>query len=831
MVPKGTIRSAAHRQILAWLRQGPATVSDIAEQFAMRMPHASLACRQLRDSGLVVRDESGGLRNAPMYLSQAGRDRLRENGVAKLKQHAHRFDRKSAACVLQADASDVLIGYVEPPESPLVFVPQSTDFSDQSSSGNEGGVWVLLEEEDVEWYRLEDFTSTSPPSFAQGTTLQDFGQRPAKVALARGRVFEYGSSDRLVDGQAFHLTSPSGPISLTRLDQGEVVLGRVYGTEIDFRPGPGLLGHLPAALDRSLVLDALGNGAVQVTDRFGTRERRLPVSVMDTWIEARHPRMSAEKREVMASELKANLLDAPQTLPAGVTRELLLDFGEAKWYEGSWSPGPLDIYGLSARGVEALLLNLFSTSGLPVCVDWPFVEPPSLTSHLRGHPACRVWLARRGEPPVEPADIVALRPSPRLSVVMVQLARNTRFPLQLQGPKAAVQIEPTDVSMPADALSLMQRHETVSDARSTALPAGAQGQRMQTALSLYPVGDEERANRWEGEDVLSAWIASEPQHRPARFVRVHARLPDGWVDLMPVDETPLSLLPLAIGKASSMWADQAFQRLRYEMERSPKCVVDLVEGLGHADASTWFATCLLSMLDPLVSEHRTLISKALQVWRASPHAEVTVLEHLFPWREGILDRNEDLLAEVKEVAAAMPKGTVLREWMDAVELAQSGSPWLPELQRRCMEFLPERWWRCYAADWLVAQLSSVSGRAWLRRHSVCWMAQVFAPAGLLSGIPGCPVAQRPHDLTSEQLISVKMLGEGGGASMLDDVYEALYAAEQNLPPPLLKSHPQGAWLAWPVEVWPPWQPSIVLAGDERIGTLLLTMQFAHSLRP
>jgi hypothetical protein len=67
--------------------------------------------------------------------------------------------------------------------------------------------------------------------------------------------------------------------------------------------------------------------------------------------------------------------------------------------------------------------------------------------------------------------------------------------------------------------------------------------------------------------------------------------------------------------------------------------------------------------------------------------------------------------------------------------------------------------------------------------------------------------------------------------MLDDVYEALYAAEQNLPPPLLKNHPQGAWLAWPVEVWPPWQPSIVLAGDERIGTLLLTMQFAHRLRP
>ena len=66
------IRSAAQRQILIWLRHGPSTVSEIAQQFSMRMPHASLACRQLREAGLITRDERGGLRNAPIYLSQTG---------------------------------------------------------------------------------------------------------------------------------------------------------------------------------------------------------------------------------------------------------------------------------------------------------------------------------------------------------------------------------------------------------------------------------------------------------------------------------------------------------------------------------------------------------------------------------------------------------------------------------------------------------------------------------------------------------------------------------------------------------------------------------------
>ena len=128
-------------------RSGPATVSEIAKQFDMRMPHASLACRQLRADGLIVRDETGGLRNAPLYLSQHGVERLHQDALAKLRHYADRFDRQGEHCVLQADANNVLVGYVESPESPLIFIPSATDGSQSTSSGNAGGVWVLLESE------------------------------------------------------------------------------------------------------------------------------------------------------------------------------------------------------------------------------------------------------------------------------------------------------------------------------------------------------------------------------------------------------------------------------------------------------------------------------------------------------------------------------------------------------------------------------------------------------------------------------------------------------------------------------------------------------------
>ena len=141
MIPR-TIRSTAQRQILVWLRHGPSTVSEIAKQFSMRMPHASLACRQLREAGLVTRDERGGLRNAPIYMSQLGYERLEEDAVGKMLRYADRLRESQRPMVLHADETNVLLAYIEPPESSFVFVGEGSEAGAQSSSGNLGGAWV-----------------------------------------------------------------------------------------------------------------------------------------------------------------------------------------------------------------------------------------------------------------------------------------------------------------------------------------------------------------------------------------------------------------------------------------------------------------------------------------------------------------------------------------------------------------------------------------------------------------------------------------------------------------------------------------------------------------
>jgi DNA-binding transcriptional ArsR family regulator len=62
------------RAILARLAKGEATVTELAEPFAMTQPAVSQHLRVLEDAGLVVRRVQGATR--PRRLSQAGLDAI-----------------------------------------------------------------------------------------------------------------------------------------------------------------------------------------------------------------------------------------------------------------------------------------------------------------------------------------------------------------------------------------------------------------------------------------------------------------------------------------------------------------------------------------------------------------------------------------------------------------------------------------------------------------------------------------------------------------------------------------------------------------------------------
>ena len=342
MMKHRTIRSTAQRQILTWLRHGPSTVSEIAEQFSMRMPHASLACRQLREAGLITRDERGGLRNAPIYLSQGGMDRLVEDAVGKMQQHAALLRTSAQSHVLHADENNVLLAYIEPPESSFVYIGETPETEGGNSSGNPGGAWVLAPTSSIQWFsrmkaRLTRLRREKPAPWQRSN--------PRHKLVCWGVVVEQRGHHALLEGQPFdalyqHDASTWG--SLERVKRS------VPGLTGGFSPSPGLLGHLRSASPATSCSTPAPGALVQAT--VG-RLCRCPFLCSATVGSSIHewPPAGSSCTTIWSMNSKQAILNASPLM-----RSLLMDLRPTMDH-GALAAGAVNLHGITERGVLSIL--------------------------------------------------------------------------------------------------------------------------------------------------------------------------------------------------------------------------------------------------------------------------------------------------------------------------------------------------------------------------------------------------------------------------------------------------------------------------------------------
>lgn len=823
-----TIRSAAHRHILVWLRHGSSTVSEIATQFGMRMPHASLACRQLREAGLITRDESGGLRNAPLFLSQQGVERLAEDAVSKMMRYGDVLSKANQPMVLHADEANVLLAYTHLPERSLVFIPDAASVGQAVSSGNGGGVWVLAPKTNIRWYHLNDGSPANPP-LSRGNTLADFEPSIQRIGLVRGEVFEVRGETHLAEGQFFPAEGGQGQPPY-RLQLGGVMVGHVEGTSHAYLPEPGLRAHLNSPLNRSLLLQPLGSGALEIGDRHATKHRRLPYDVLKEWLKLKHPRMKNQRILELYENFVGLLAEGASASPSVLEREALMDFGRVSWSSTELSEGYLDLYGMTGRGASALLQFVLNTITVPFVVDWPFekIEDDLLTRTLE-HPLCRSFVSRRGPPPSLGGPRSVISDGDEMGVVSLGLRRLSTLQIQLNVPGATPWSTGTHpFSMPSSALELIGHHSTTKiEAFTGEVVEGDGGSVLAEALKLYPHGDEEQANMWEHEYPLASWIASPAEHRPARWMRLHTRLPNGWTDLLPVDGLPLEHLPVAMLAASSTWQRLVLRRIQATAQINAGVLVQWRDALKRDTRwSPAYATCLLCSLHPANSEELTVFNEATEVWFKSPICEQEVLESVFGWRAMEASAQHDVLRNWVSLAKKQPTSSLLYAWSSSLDIAQKNQPWLPETQRLMMERLPHRWWAAFAGQWLTTQLASHTGRTWLQSFACSWIVQLARPAGEPNRFPGLAGSHPGFTLTTENLLGANLLNEVGENQHLRDLYEMVYAHEQRLPVPLLATHPFAGWLVRPVNEWPLFDSEVLGVGDSRVGELLFARSFA-----
>ena len=835
---KGRIRSRYQRRVLNWLLDGEGTVSSIADALNLQMPHASLALRQLRERGDVTREDQSGIRGAPHFITELGRQRLEQDALSRLRGNHLQPPMNADGIVLGHDGQYVLLGYVKPLASELIRLPEyaleDSTLPPIDSSGNRGGCWAVVRTESMRWYDLESLAPTHTPLPSEQGTLTDWSMRIPSICVVHARLIDPTKRWTMAPGSWFAAPDlvKSGH---STLEFGNHAIGHTEGDSVIIHPPMALHGHLASPVGRRLAMDAMSDEALVFEDhRQLNQPRTLPLESLWYWLKRRHPRLSTSKLELKFTELCNHFVgnDAPAPSIA-VQRAILVDFGKANWTLGEVL-SRINFAGTTSEGATALLEWYLADTMIECIVEWPHSVDGNraLLENLLGSLRCRLLLTSNGEPVVLANSSAVIKPVGKLGHVRLSLGRGLAFTIRLSEeimkPRPAAVFERT----PATAQEMINGYDgTHHSPEGFSLLEASLEQRTSIwhALSLYPEGDEEWANRNEGTAPLASWIATPEQDRSSRWIRIRNAVPSGWADLLPIDSCETATLLQAMPDGSPNWTRSALEKVRQRFTHNVESIPRYLHYLEDQECREWMASALLLSSQYLPEEFHPKIEYACTVWLEKPHHTISVLEGMFPLGTPLNEANQACLTLCLDAGTSQAKGSILNIWARAYSMLEINEPIQAEFLRLLMSALPCSWWTVWAADWLKIQLSSSSGRRWLATQPFSWPALVARPPGERGGMPGMPTAHLERRLALEDVLQIHLVRDGESKRALLDVHDMLATSERNEPVHHGRLHPLVGWLARPVDSWPRIGLEALNSGDEQIGALLYARSFAYRL--
>ena len=828
------LRSRSQRRILSWLLDYSGSLTDISNALKIRTSHTSLALSELRKNDFVHRDDSHGIRGAVHSITTHGRDRLEQDRLSLYRKYSTNLDSDYDGIVLESKDTELLLCYHKNAPISLLTLPYDP-YTDQlessaNSSGTKGVIWASVVPNSLRWYSAKDLQQITPPNELSRGTLDAWLEKRESFALLRAKLFKPTSQWNVPPGTKFNSPLAGDDVQLPyELCQGSHIIGNIVETNQVVSWGARLHAHLTSDIDSNLLINSFSDNACVLRKNVIKPDvSAMPIDSLYDWLKLRHKRLSSEKILSKFEEMKTIIQSQSiNGLSLTLQKDISQDFGYCEWIDEI--PQNLEISNLSVDGLKSIILHLRENLDYPYVIEWGFDTETNLEflNYLVRDSNCRLLVTRIGQAFQLNSSLGRLVSLPKLAMARLILANQQSIDIELSHQSNST-VEVAHSVIPRDGRELLQSYQ--NHTWNLSLMSGKcedfqHRDQLWQALHKYPTGDEKWANQIETSNALAAWIATPPENRSSRWIRISEKLEGKWSDLMAVDEISLDLLVTSIAYASDEWRLKAIRTISNHFLSDNQMVVETMNSVMNSTNSITIATAILLICDKLPMEFSEIIDNAIDEWLDSPLFTAEVLEALFR-REGedTFDRF-NAYSRVLLASKIHPKNSILYNWGRYVSALQNLEVISNELMRRFMNLLPYQWWCGNSSTWLISQLSSSSGRRWLSNQTIPWPGLIFRLNGELWGPPGLRARFQRKIPDSTDLLYITMMQDSVAKNSLMDVFELVSKSEDNNYRVTPRTHPKLVYLLQDIKYWPDFSTDVIEEGDSTIGALIYGISY------
>lgn len=848
-LPVKRIRSGVRRRILERLTEGRATVTVIAADTELRLPHASAELKRLREEGLVASDDATGSRGARLALTSRGWEMLRGDELARLTELAETPRPEGALGRLVSVQDDqLLVAFCRRPETGPLLLPSRP--LDAIASDDGTWRWAVPRERRPRWLDAATLLATpAPPADGSGSDLTEWGVRAEVWGLQRFRILGDPTTFPLSSGAWFgepsNLETVEAPARIPQ--EGAWRLGSLLRGGPEVRPTESVVAlGLPRLAREALLAAAAPEGVTLSPQAPGAaRGRAMPLDVLDIWVERAHSRMRGPDRVDRLHQLREALAEPGDARLRRRLDEATWRRFRQHWGDQSWSTERL-------RRGDWLDTSSLSGSASAALVAWALeeVEEPLILHLEEGAlselPANRVpanvrllltpvWTA--------PPRAHRLRPHAVLPAIWGHLVveEGPTVPVHLAPPvSTAALAEAVLWSPPIRAAELEDARRSLGgDAEDIVLPtlpaSSSRDRLLRAAVLCHPQGDADWSNRMESQHPLVAWIASTPDDRWSRWQRIGSTLGPGWVDLMSPTDLPVEAVASAARVAPPGWRRRLAAETRDRIRTEPEFVHALHATVVEAPPpeAGWVASLMLAEVAHLNATARgTLLDWGVDAFLDHPPARCADAIAGLDWLAAhhpvtLLAEPDDWRPRARNTGFQLAQDHDLHLWAVLEDWLVEGHRPHVGIMRMIIERLPEDWWATEAESMLTGLTEDGAGLAFLLEMDIAWPGLILRPQEEVHPLPGG--SQHLHRGVRRTLLArLDRLGEGTdweassgpGARMIEDLRSALRTGRDLAVPAPGHSHAHVCWLALPQHLWPPQDLAVTAEGDARIASRL-----------